>query len=999
MPAGIGYLLWDTMSNKGYHLDVPHLPNSSYLPMDAKRSRAGASPDESPNHLDLPPERWAEADALLDAALDRPTEARAAFVEEACGGDRALQQKVEALLTPIDDAEEEAVGAGKAGWDDFLQQVAEDEQDRYARALAGRRFGPWLLDRELGHGGMGLVYLARHEETGKAAAVKLVPPALASAELLKRFEAERRALAKLPHAGIAGLLDGGVSEDGTPFFAMEYADGEPITAYCARHRLGLQERVRLFLQVCEAVQAAHQRLVVHRDLKPSNVFVVEEGGRPLVKLLDFGIAKVLAEDDEEGDAGLPVTATGERLMTPAYASPEQVTGGAVTTATDVYALGVLFFELVTGQRPYRVKMEGSRALIAVAEADVVRPSTAVARTNRSSDDARDREESRNARGGLIGLPEPRRLVQRLRGDLDAICLKALRKEAEERYPTAQSMADDLDRYLHGLPVTAQRGSASYRASKYVRRHRWGVAATGVLMLFLVAYAITLTFYAERLRTEAAKAQQVATFLTDLFELSDPDIAQGAAVTAREFLDRSARQLEGTLTDQPLVQAEFSAVLGRIYLNLGLYEEGRPLLETALVTRRQHLKAPHPDLASVLHDLGITLSELGDAGQARLHYDKALAMWRALSGASEEEAKTLIGLGLLSGSEGEYESAKQFYREALAVIRSQTTDDHPTAAQALNNLAKVFSAQSRYAEAEPLQVEAAEMYERLFGLEHWDAAVAQSNLAMLMTYLDRPEAADSLHRLALAAKEKILGEDHPHIASSLSGLGRSLHARGLLGKAEPLYQRALKIRMQRFGDQHPAVGLILQRLGDLAYDQGRFASAESLYLRVLEIDTINQGGDPSHVGIDLTRLGRVAYAQGNYDVADFYYREAVDLLQKGGGGNKMALSAALTGYGRLLTETGKATQAEPGLRRALEISLERLPDGHRWTAEVHSVLGACLLRLKHYKDAETHLLKGFDVLQEKRGPEHRLTLETAAHLATLYKSWGNPNKAAEPASGR
>ena len=362
-----------------------------------------APPSEAPSEgglvrIDLASERCLEADALFDRALDLAPEERTPFLDEACGGDAALRQAVEELLRFADDGSDGAafLEGPPLGLGELLRQIAEEEA-ALEGALAGRRFGPWLLERELGRGGMGLVYLARHADTGKAAAVKLLPPAAASPRLLERFEHERRALARLPHVGIAGLLDGGLADDGTPFFAMEYADGEPITAYCDRRRLGLRERVALFLQVCAAVQAAHQRLVVHRDLKPSNVFVVEEGGRPLVKLLDFGIAKVLTEGGEEE----ALTATGERLLTPAYAAPEQVTGGVVTAATDVYALGVLLYELLTGLRPYRGGAAGPAALAAVAEADVVRPSTAASRLARSGAEPG---------GAPAGLPEPSRLA-------------------------------------------------------------------------------------------------------------------------------------------------------------------------------------------------------------------------------------------------------------------------------------------------------------------------------------------------------------------------------------------------------------------------------------------------------------------------------------------------------------------------------------------------------------------------------------------------------------
>ena len=459
--------------------------------------------------INLASPRCAEADVLFDQALDLPPEERSAFLNAACDGDAVLRQTVETLLFH---AEADEVRAGfpegflekkPLGLDGLLRQVAEGLEEELEDPLKGQRIGPYRITDEVGRGGMGVVYRAERIEGpfSQQVAIKVLPRGRDTAALLRRFEQEQRVLALLDHPHIARLLDGGLTEGGRPYFVMEYVDGEPLDAYCDRHRLSIGKRLRLFLAVCEAVQYAHQNLVVHRDLKPSNILVAaptEEGGQPAlasrglqVKLLDFGIAKLLSGEGASGPGEI-LTRTGERLLTPEYAAPEQIRGEAVTTATDVYGLGVLLYELLTGQRPChttgRSRYEVEQA---VCKTEPTRPSVAVTRPVVETGAATHGEPSPEAVGRARRLRVDQ-LQRTLRGDLDAICLKALRKEPEARYASVEALADDLRRYATGLPVQARRGSVGYRARKFVRRHRWGVAAAAVFVLLLAGYALTIT---------------------------------------------------------------------------------------------------------------------------------------------------------------------------------------------------------------------------------------------------------------------------------------------------------------------------------------------------------------------------------------------------------------------------------------------------------------------------------------------------------------------------
>jgi serine/threonine-protein kinase len=442
---------------------------------------------------------------------------------------------------------------------------------------------------------MGTVYLAERVDGQfeQQVAIKLLKQGLPGEDARRRFLQERQILARLEHPGIARLLDGGVTAEGTPFFVMEHVEGRPVTAYCNEQNFGIEQRLRVFLEICDAVQYAHRNLVVHRDLKPSNI-LVDAAGR--VKLLDFGIAKLLAE----GDDGAPAEATRSvlRAMTPEYAAPEQVRGDPVTTATDVYVLGVLLYELLAGQRPYRVgRGPISELERAILEEEPLRPS---ARTT-----------------GGAGLPGigPRELQRRLRGDLDGIVLKALEKEPERRYPSAEALATDIRRHLQGLPVSAHGDRLAYRTWKFARRHRLSMAAAGLGFLSLIGGLIGTTWQAQRAAREARKAEVVKDFLKSLFSASDPKEAQGKERTARQLLEDGARRIETELKDQPEVQSEVARLIAAVYRELGEYDRAAPLLSADL-ERHRKLDGPRSlAVAESLTQLADVIFRLDD-GQVR-----------------------------------------------------------------------------------------------------------------------------------------------------------------------------------------------------------------------------------------------------------------------------------------------------------------------------------------------------------------------------------------------
>ena len=728
-------------------------------------------------------DRFEHAERLFHDALEVPQEDREGFLEDACGDDLLLRHEVQALLDA--DAEEDT---------GFIL----DEPllpDASPRPVEGRRVGPYTLVRELGRGGMGTVYLARREDVGRDVALKVVRGDLADPLARRRFLFERRVLARLSHPGIARLYDAGISEDGTPYFAMEYVEGESITAYCDARRLGLEERLRLFERVARTVQYAHSHFVVHRDLKPSNILVTEEGADGTsVRLLDFGIAKVL--DDAELD-GEDLTATGRQLLTPGYAAPEQHNGGPITAATDVYGLGAVLFELLTGHRP------GS---------DPSRPSTAVTATQGTA------TETASARGTTAD-----RLARRLRGDLDVICETALQPEPERRYATAEALVEDIHRHLEGLPLVARRSTAGYRLRAFVRRHQRGVVASVLAGIVLIAltglYTVRLQAERDRAQTEARKAERVSAFLTDLFGTSDPyEEVQGDTLRARDLLARGAARIEGELADEPEVQASMFDAIADVYVRLGLLDEAEPLYSRALDIRTETLGEDHLDVAETLRGLAWLHLMRGDFAAADSLGDLALGIIGP-DAKTVDAARLFYVLGTSRFRQGEFPAADSLHQLANGLFRELEGPDDDETVSNLGQLAHVAEALGN----DSLAVERAravlDSRRRAYGEEHPYVAEALNDVAFTYRKQGRYDEAEPLYRESIALKRRLLGNDHPALASSLNNLGVLFGVSGRYDEVGPLFEEALAIRRARYGNVHPTVASTLSSLSRLASAEG------------------------------------------------------------------------------------------------------------------------------------------------------------------------------------
>ncbi|MGI9182742.1 MAG: protein kinase domain-containing protein, partial [Longimicrobiaceae bacterium] len=655
----------------------------------------------------MTPERWQRVQELFHGALERAPAERDAYLADGCAGDAGLRAAVARMLAADADASA-LVGAVPSAL------VAEPAEDAPAER-AGEQVGPYRIVRELGHGGMGTVYLAEREDVGKRVALKLVRSELAAPQHRERLLRERRVLARLEHPHIAHLLDAGVTDEGSPYFAMERGEGEPLDRYCDARRLPVEERLALFAQVCAAVQYAHQHLVVHRDLKPSNIMV---DGSGTVKLLDFGIAKLL----EGADAlGMGATGTGVRLLTPEYAAPEQLRGEPVTTATDVYALGVVLYELLSGHRPYasgaatwgereRQVLEGvptRPSSVAAQPAEVVGSDGSVRRITPAQVGA--------ARGTTAAA-----LRRVLRGDLDTVVLKTLEKDPERRYPSAQQLLDDLERYRQRRPISARPATLGYRTRSFVGRHRLSVATATLIALLMVGVGVSLTFEraaAARAALEADRAGEATELLAQLFDASDPRQTRGRRISAPEGLEWGERRVEA-LGRYPQMQAQVLTRIGEAYVGLGLYDRAHAVAERSLAIRRGLYAGDHPELATGLWWMALLHTSQAEFDDAERLFGESLAIRRrVLAPAHQQVIETLSGLGFVLMLRGELHEAERYGREAVALAREGQSGPRIALPDPRVGLSWMLNEQGRFAEAEPLARAAHTAQRALVGEDH------------------------------------------------------------------------------------------------------------------------------------------------------------------------------------------------------------------------------------------------------------------------------------------
>lgn len=801
-------------------------------------------------------ERWGQVKEVLYEALETPTIERAAFLERVCGGDISLQTEVESLLDPEEEVER------------FIESpVVPRPKDEPEDALPeDRRVGPYELVECLGRGGMGVVYLATRadQEFDHKVAIKVVKRGMDTDEIIRRFRYERQILAHLDHPNIARLFDGGTTSEGLPYFVMEHVEGEPIQRYCEYHDLNVTQRLQLFLDVCDAVHFAHQNLVVHRDLKPANILVTSQGK---VKLLDFGIARLL-----EADGSLPLTqqATGGMLLTPEYASPEQLRRRPVTTVSDVYSLGVLLFELLTGQRPFDEESTGDFLLDATRTRDPEKPSSAVRRKTGPREP---------------GHEVDRQLVRRLTGDLDFIALKALRQEPRDRYASVRELGEDIERHLTGYPVLARQGAHLYIVSRYLQRH-WpalSVAAGVAILLGGLAISVNQNQQAEasaaaewqRAESELVRADAIEKLLRSIFVGANPQSFREKPMTLLEAIDQGAEAVKDNLNVDPGARSALLNALGFVYEKLDNWDKAQLMLEESLTLRQEVYGEDHPLVGEAFNNLGMALRYQGKYDQAEEAYHRAIEIGRQLD---KDPMRLAVYLNNLAGLhriyKGELREAIKFYNQSLALKKKHLGENivHDDIAKSLNNLGNVWLALGEYDEAEGLFQQALDIRQEL-GLSD---AISTSLLSLGVLYRDRGqlEEAESYLERSLDLRRKVYKEtDHSRLASVLASMGVCLQLQGRWTQAAQYYQQALEMQGRLWPDGHRDTAITLREMAQLAVSQGDALRADGLARKALDI--AERVVEPGHWLLPDIRavLGGVLVAQGNYEEAGGILRSA------------------------------------------------------------------------------------------------------------------------------
>jgi serine/threonine protein kinase/tetratricopeptide (TPR) repeat protein len=847
--------------------------------------------------------RWQLVQSLFHRAADVPAGDQCEFLRTACAGDETLVDQVLKML------HEDARSASLL--DRALAYAADPMIDTAATAaIADQAFGPYRLVRVLGEGGAGIVYLAERDDLGSIAAIKILRDAWLSPARRERFTSEQRILAQLNHPAIARLYDADTLPDGTPWFAMECVEGIPLTEYCRRRDASLAERLRLFLDVCEAVQYAHRQMVVHRDLKPSNLLVRSDGG---VKLLDFGISKQLDVIDP--------TITGLRLMTPAYAAPEQIRGGATGVQTDVYALGAILYELLVGRPPFDLSNhtpgEAERIIL---DTEPIRPSLAVA--------------------------EPLRRVagKHAWADLDTVCLTAMHKDTDRRYGSVESVARDVTHHLRCEPLEARPDSLRYRAGTFVRRNRARLSAAAavfaVIVSLVVFYTMRLTIARNTAIAETHRTERIQRFMLNLFDGGERDAAPAGDLRVVALLDRGVAQARA-LEREPLVQAELYQTLGGIYQRLGKFELADTLLQSALEVRRS-----------------------------------------AAGSSAADEVRSLVALALLRSDQARVDEAERIVRDALRTARQKLRPTDPVVATATRALGAILQQRGRYDEAISV-LDDAVLLQSGAAVDPTELAATLLELANTHFYAGHLDVSESLNRRVLPLHRQLYGDRHPLVAEDLINLGAIEHERGHYPDAERFYREALEINQAWYGKESYETASNLTVLGRSLVFETRYDEAKDLLQQAVAIQEHVFGAVHPRVASALNELGNVAMKRNHPDEAEACYRRIGDIYRSVYGDKHYLVAIAHSNLAGVFMARKDYSTAERMYREAASRFSEAQSPDHLNTGIARIKLGRSLLLQQRYADAENETVAGYRIVSKQAAPTVSWLRAAREDLASIY----------------
>jgi serine/threonine protein kinase/tetratricopeptide (TPR) repeat protein len=872
--------------------------------------------------------RWQKVQSLFHEAADLPVSQQRVFLETQCGDDAGLVSEVLILL------EEDARG-GSLLDGDVAEVASQIFGDPSSASLPFKEFGPYRIKQALGEGGMGVVYLAQREDLGNEVAIKILRDAWVSPARRERFNAEQRTLAQLNHPSIARLYDADTSPDGTPFFVMEYVEGVPLTEYCKTQQCSIPERLRLFRSVCEAVLYAHQHAVIHRDLKPSNILVKADGS---IRLLDFGIAKHLENLGELVDQ----TITGLRLMTPAYAAPEQIRGEQVGIQSDVYSLGVVLYELLAGQLPFDFSnCTPAQVESILTEQEAEKPSETAKKAAASA----EVESNRSAMAAS----------KTAWADLDVLCLTAMHKDPQRRYQSVEALIRDVDHYLGGEPLEAQPDTWHYTLGKFVRRHWKLVSAAAMVFALLVGLVIFYTVRLTRARNaalmQAARTQRIQRFMLNLFQGGDPSAGPADDLRVVTLVDRGVQEAR-SLDAEPAVQAELYETLGGIYQKLGKLEQADSLMESALA-KREALYGPD----------------------------------------STETAKGLLALGSLRDAEARYADAERLIRQALDRDRRQLPANDPAVAKAMLALGGVLENRGNYDQSIAILEQTVQLYS-VPGSEPADLADSLYELANAQFYAGNYQRSEEINQRVLPMYKQIYGERHPRVADVLINLGAIRLDLGHYPEAEQYDRQALDIVQAWYGKDNPETATDLTILARSLIYQKRYDEASDLLQQSLAIKERTFGKVHPSVASTLNELGSVALNEGKYDAAEQYFERMADIYRTEYGEQHYLYATALSNLASVYTAQQQWPRAEKLYRQAIPIYVQSQSPTHINTGIARIKLGRTLLRQHRYAEAEAESHAGYDILITQMDPKVSWLMNARKDLAEEYEALKQPEQAAK-----
>ncbi len=838
---------------------------------------------------------WKKLEEAFQRALSLEGSAREAVVDDFGRNEPDLVQQLRDLLR-----------ADSASDTDFRQPIeaaVESLSNDIVDPWVGRDVGPWTILERLAGGGMGAVFLAERSDKHykQVVAVKVMAAQLLGRDAISRFKAERQILANLNHPFIAKLIDGGSTDDGLPYLVMEYIEGLPIDEHCDTRKLGIDQRLALLRNVCTAVNYAHRNLVVHRDLKPSNILVDGEGNP---KLLDFGIAKLL----EAGRFGqtIAMTREGARAMTPEYASPEQVRGEPISIATDVYALGVLLYRLMTGQSPYGPTLPSSREYEkAIVDTDPLKPSTVVT----SRDTRSEIGEQRNT--------SAERLRRRLQGDLDNIALMALQKDPERRYATASDLSDDIERYLHDEPVRARGDNWLYKSRKFVVRNAKGLSVAAIVLIGVVGltsfYTLQLADERNRANQAAAESDQVATFLTGLFASASPHEAKGESITAIDLLERGAEQID-SLSDQPQLQAELSRIMASSYTALGETERSIPMLRQAVAAMELAQPRDEISIAYSLHDLAEAYRQSGQLDLAEENLRRALEL--RINNMGPEHGLigyTMARLGVVLQDDRRPDEALALQRRGLEIMIAFGDGEIEPAIDIRGNMGNALSSLGRYDEAEALLRETVALSEKAEGVMAPNSIIRNSNLGLVLIRLDEFQEAINIYEIGIERGQIVWPENYSQVGYMTGSMAAALKAMGRMDESLLAYQEAAEITRLRIGEDNLIYVDRLRGLGSILMGMGRYDEAEVMFRRGLLLAVDLQGDDGYKATLLRVRLGQLDLDRGRPEEAEVWLQQVLRNDEKLNATSKLIVRKEL---GDAISMQRRYEEAEPLLLEAL-----------------------------------------------------------------------------------